>query len=440
MALARRPQHSSSFDSLSQLAKLISSLLPHSGLALISKRRWSDRFLVFCAILISMVGGPALLDRFKLARSLIVQLNPTRKRPGAGYGGFIDTLTRHSERLLAVVIVSLRKAVVRCAGPQWRTHGFVLLGVDGTKIEVPRTDANIDQFKIANKTHAGPEMLLTCLFHLNTRALWSFRRDCGTGSERGLLQKMIPDLPNDSLIVADAGFTGWNTIKALNDAGQHFVIRAGANVKLITTLGCHVQECDGVVYLWPGEIQKKNVAPIILRRVMVSDGKGRQMCLLTNVMDHARLGDAAIVEIYKLRWGVELAYRCLKETLQGRKMLSTSPSHAEVELDWTMIGMWVLTLLALGNSTSGASGKDVSPAGALRVVREMVTHRHPSRRRVCVAALLSSARTDRYSRKRAKSKKHYPKQSRCHRCRIPLARTGKAEEIARYQAILATVH
>jgi hypothetical protein len=51
----------------------------------------------------------------------------------------------------------------------WRTNGFVVFGVDGTKICVPQTDANLAAFEVASRAHAALEMLLTCLFHLATR-------------------------------------------------------------------------------------------------------------------------------------------------------------------------------------------------------------------------------------------------------------------------------
>lgn len=435
MAYPQPIRSSSPSDPLYQLRRHVADLLPQRGLPLTARaRRWSDRLLVLGAVLMCWGAGPTLHDRFALARSCLVQLYPTRKRPGGGYGGFIDSLVRHSTRLLGIIVDSLRGVLIERAGEYWRLGGFIVFGVDGTKIGVPRTDANLAAFEVANKKHAGPEMLLTCLFHLTTRSLWSFRRDKAKGSERGLLQQMLPDLPNDSLIVADAGFVGWNTLAAMIDAGHHFVIRAGANVKLITQLdGCRVREHDGIVYLWPEHKRQKNVPPIVLRRLLVRDRHGRQMCLLTNVLDPARLDDATILKIYAMRWGVEVAYRWLKQTLAGRRMLSASPDHARVELDWTMIGLWMLTLLAVSERTIRHG---LSLATALRAVREAMTHRHPGSGRLPLAARLLAACIDSYRRRRPKSKRHWPRRARIHQCKLPTARTATTCEIAKYQALL----
>jgi hypothetical protein len=275
-------------------------------------------------------------------------------------------------------------------------------------------------------------MILCGLFHVATRSLWSFAHDVARGSERALFASMLPCLPKDSLVLADAGFIGWNTMAALIDAGQHFIIRGGANVRLLRKLG-HASEHDGIVYLWPATQQKKKVLPIVLRCVMVRDGKGREMCLLTNVLDVDRLGDEQIIELYAMRWHVEVSYRWLKVSLHGRKMLSTSAKHARLEMDWTLMSLWTLTLISLAQDVPG---KQLSVAGTLRIVRAAMTQRRINKRQR-LTAQLHHARRDAYTRSGRKSKRHWPRRARLHRCGLPLARTANADEIKRFQSILA---
>jgi hypothetical protein len=432
MALTRISGVSSSIDPLVQLREVVSDLFPHQGLALVHKvRRWSDRLLVLTALLMGWGTASSLVDRFRLARGCVVELYPTRKRPGAAYNGFVECLVRHTPRLLATLAEVYRKRLIERAGSHYRTFGFVVLGVDGTKIEVPRSDANLEHFDVANKKHAGPEMMLCAIFHVATRSLWSFARGVAKSSERALCASMLPCLPKDSLVLADAGFVGWEMLGTLIDAGHHFVIRAGANVKLLTRLG-HVEERDERVYLWPAREQEKNRLPIVLRRVVVRDARGREMYLLTSVLDEQRLSDQQIVRLYAMRWHVEVSYRWLKCSLQGRKMLSTSPEHAGVELDWTMMSLWTLALLSLSH---GVTGEDLSLAGTLQVVRDAMTRRRFSGPNRTVASRLSRVRRDRYTRKSAKVKRHWPKRSRIHRCKTPHIRTATDEEMARYQSL-----
>lgn len=415
---------------LFQLRQLFSQLLPARGLELIHPhRRWSDRLLVLCAVLMCLASSRTLLDRFELARGVLCRLYSSRRRVGVTYNTFIDTLARHSVRLITIVTHSLREALIERAGSHFRTFGFVVFGVDGTKIETPRTDANLEHFGVSNKDHSGPQMLLVAIFHLATRSLWSFKHDSALGSEPGLLRQMIPDLPKDSLVVADAGFVGFHTMKSLIDAGHHFIIRAGANVKLITHL-C-VETHGDIVFIWPDKMQKKSMKPIILRRILVQDQKGRVMCLLTSVLDEKRLSERAIRQLYAQRWGIEIAYRWLKTTLNGRKMLSHTPQHAQVELDWTMMSLWMLSLLTLCDATIHAG---LSLASALRVVHRVLMHRVG--RWMSVASQLWQSRVDNYGRRSSKTKRHWPKRSRKHECQTPVARMARPTERILYQSLM----
>lgn len=220
-------------------------------------------------------------------------------------------------------------------------------------------------------------------------------------------------------------------MSALIDAGQHFIIRGGANVRLLRNLG-HVKEYDGIVSLWPDSQQKKKVPPIVLRCVMVRDGRGRERCLLTNVLDANRLSDQQIITLYTRRWRVEVSYRWLKESLHGRKMLSTSAKHACLEMDWTLMSLWTLTLISLAQ---GVPGDQLSVAGTLRIVRAAMTQRRVINRQRLTAQLYR-ARRDGYRRRSEKTKRHWPRKARLHRCGVPVARTANADEIKRFQSIL----
>src|SRR5438445_13143855 len=97
-----------------------------------------------------------------------------------------------------------------------------------------------------------------------------------------------------------------------------------------------------LVYLWP----EKNwhEPPVVLRLIERRDGK-KKMFLVTNVLDKKSLSDESAAVFYEMRWGVEVFYRSLKQTLRKRKMLSHSPTAAKCELTWAMFGMWLLGLM-----------------------------------------------------------------------------------------------
>ena len=60
---------------------------------------------------------------------------------------------------------------------------------------------------------------------------------------------MVPELPAHALIVADAGFVGYALWQALLTAGHHFVIRVGANVRLLRQLGWVREHAQVVLFV-----------------------------------------------------------------------------------------------------------------------------------------------------------------------------------------------
>ena len=383
-----------------ELRQAIGGLLPHKGLPVLPgnlRQRWTMRLLVMCAILLAWQPVIPLKDRFAEARWQLMQMHPGRRGVGKTYQGFIAALVKVSEAALALVVASLQQAVRELAGETcWCVAGFCVFGVDGSKIDCPMTAANETAFGIGGKKKSGPQQLLTLLFHVGTGLPWSYVRGKATDSERSHLLQMLETLPKNAMLLADAGFTGYDLLAGVIKSGRQFLIRIGANVRLLKKLG-YAREHDGTVYLWPDKKQRTKQRPLVLRLITAGDGR-KKIYLLTSVRDQRKLSDAAAAKLYKLRWGVELLYRTLKQTLGRRKMLSDAPAHAKVELDWTVIGFWVLTLI---NAREAGIGARPSPASALSVVRQAGAGRGGA-----LLPKLAAAVQDNYVRKTAKKARH----------------------------------
>jgi hypothetical protein len=208
------------------------------------------------------------------------------------------------------------------------------------------------------------------------------------------------------LLLMDAGYTGYELLKDIITSGRSFILRVGAGVELLEDLDYdYERRGNDIVSLWPKFARERGEPPLTLRLVSVIDKKGRRMHLLTNVLERSKLSDAAVRKMYRLRWGVEVLFRSIKQTMQLRKARSWTPQAAEQELEWGMMGVWMLGLLALTEQSPrrAAAGTPASPwsaAGALRVIR-MAIHgtsgRGPSLKR-----LLAEAVRDGYKRRGSK--------------------------------------
>ena len=119
-------------------------------------------------------------------------------------------------------------------------------------------------WSFAKKT--GPQMLVTTVFHVGTGLVWDFRRGDGKASERSHLLQMLDTLPKEAMLLADAGFTGYELLTAIAATGRHFLVRVGSSVTLLRKLGWCVEQHEGIVHLWPGKVQRKKKQPPLTLR------------------------------------------------------------------------------------------------------------------------------------------------------------------------------
>lgn len=432
--MVHRKQRTTNNESYrTQLLNAIGKFLPKRGLELISsdrRVRWTDRLLVITAILMAWAEQSTLSSAFAFARDFVVRLYPTRRRPGRQLRGFLDSLHRAHDDLLAIVTGALRGAMDRMGLLGRLRDRWMVMGVDGTRIACPRTIENEEAFGLSGKDKAYPQQQLTTLFHVGSGLPWAWRRGMGTCPERTHLRQMIDALLPRTLLLADAGFTGFDLMRTIRQAGDDFIIRTGRNVSLLRKLGYYTREHEGIVYLWPQQ-QRKTTEPLVLRQVAIRDGR-KTMALLTTVLDPRMLPDHAVGELYRQRWGVEVMFRSLKQTMDNHTLRSRSPHHAQMELDWSLVGLWLLglmTLEAAGRRRTIARGRPWSVAKALLVVRTCVSSRRRKTR--MVQKMLAEALVDTYVRTGPKSTRTHRKKKLEPPTGTPALRTAtKAETLA----------
>jgi len=213
---------------------------------------------------------------------------------------------------------------------------------------------------------------------MGLRTPWSWKSGPSTASERDHFRQMLVEheFPENTLFCGDAGFTGYDLWKAAIDGGHQILIRVGANVTLLRKLGYYARERGGIVYCWPSAAVRKNQPPLVLRLIRFRLGRA-QACVVTSVLDSRRLSDAQALRLYRLRWGVELQFRALKQTFGRRKLRSKRPDRALVELDWSLVGLAIIQLFAVKEQVKfGEPPEQSSVSLAIRVVRETVDRWH----------------------------------------------------------------
>jgi hypothetical protein len=343
------------------LVRAVTPLLP----ALACGGGWSGLALALAAILMSWDPAPTLGQRFESALAVLDAALPRRRRTGRTYQGWVKALAAHGGAVLRALVPHLRTLTEHAAGKHWRVGGeggFVPLGADGSKVDAPRTIAN-EALGFAGKDKCGPQIMTLLLVHLGVMLPWAWKAAGVRTGERTLLRDLLHLLPERTLLVADAGFTGFDLLSALRCRGHSFLVRVGSGVHLLRELGYYRREGKSTVYLWPDA--RRDHEPLVLRLIRVGSAY-----LITDVTDPRRLSAAAAGELYRRRWGLEVAFRSLKQTLERRAVRSGAAAHALAELDWAVAGLWILSLLGVRSiAAAGHAPRRLSLAATLAAVR-----------------------------------------------------------------------
>ncbi len=159
----------------------------------------------------------------------------------------------------------------------------------------------------------------------------------GTASERGHLLQLLPVLPAAALVVADAGYVGYEVARTLVEHSVCFLIRMSSQATLYTARAVRLESFRaGEVYYGPGAKQKGAAdKPLLRLRLLRVRGKkkGNDVWLLTNVLPPQRLSVTAAAQLYRWRWESEGLFRTYKRTLAKVKLHSRTVRlvHREAE-------------------------------------------------------------------------------------------------------------
>jgi hypothetical protein len=368
--------------------------------------KWSPQRVFWMAMLMVWSAEQTLQARFEETRQVVRTLFP-KWQLGRTYTGWYEAQLKWLTPLQPALGKRLRQQLQTRAGRHWQREGWCAFAVDGSRVECPRTAANEQELKCAGKKKTGPQLFVTTLLHMGTGVPWDFRIGPGKASERRHLEEMLPELPPQSLVVADAGFTGYEFYRRILAAKQSFLLRVGSNVHLLKELGYYEREGSDTVYLWPEK--QWDEPPVVLRLLERRDGK-KKMYLVTNVLDPQALSAQSAGVLYEMRWGVEVFFRSLKQTLEKRRLLSRTPTAAKCELTWALLGLWLLGLLTVTSILArGGDPLRWSAAKARqrvrRSLRRALTGRHQDHG---LSRELAGATKDGYVRGSSKKARDWP--------------------------------
>jgi hypothetical protein len=374
-----------------------------------------------------------LTERFREGRETLSEMFYRRRRCGESYPGLTQATQRAGVDLFHRFWERLRTTIAKRVGPAWTWYGWTVFAVDGSRIDASRTRRNEKALGKAARDKSHPQWWITRLIHLPTKMMWDWRQGPGTSSERAHLREMLPSLPKGSLLVGDIGFGGFDLLWELSSGKVAFVIRCGGNSTLLVTHPRQGIERKGdvrYVYIWPKNRRRKK--PLRLRLIVLKD-HGKRVYLLTNVMKTTRLSRRMAGEFYRARWGIEVEYRGLKQTLGHRKVLARTPEPGAMELAADILAMALLLLYAA--LVMGEKVMQLSLAQALRAIRWAIEALRHGESCTQLLRRLRQAVADEYERRSSKRARDWPHKKNERPPQPPILRRLSRTENARIERI-----
>jgi hypothetical protein len=410
--------------------------------------KWKPVCLVWLALCWSWCEARYVTDAFTDALQMCQQMFEVS--PVSTYQGLMGALVTWTPKFMPLLCGVLQERMEEIGGKFWRTDGWVPIAFDGSRSTAPRTKSNEAALCAANygkgktakyrkKKSKGmrrkknekkkpqpqePQAWITMMWHMGLRLPWCWRLGPSNSSERQHVMDMVETgtFPKKTLFCGDAGFVGYPLWSRLVGCGQDFLVRVGANVNLLTLQADCVFEKAGkgiLVYCWPKTIRQAGHPPLKLRLAQVVLGKTK-VWMLTSVLDEQRLTTKKMERFYKMRWGIEVEFRGLKQTLDRARLRCRNSQRLLAELDWSIMAMALAELFALKEqlakrpSKSGTQERPADPAKrslaeTMRALRACLKNLNESPAAgEDLASRLRAAVTDSYIRQAPKRSRYRP--------------------------------
>jgi hypothetical protein len=271
-------------------------------------QRWQQPPLILVLLCMTWCAGDSLPERFETARAFSVALHQRRRRPGKTFAGFEKALGKLPVAVLRAVAAALRRRLAQVFAQRFWVDGFIPLGWDGSRLACPRSRELERRLGLGKKPKrqkrkkkaapaapqavpeqgapdtkgraAGrPQLWVTAVWHLGLGVLWSWRLGTGNANEREHLRLLGNTLPRGALLVADAGYVGYELLAGLQAAGRALLLRLSSRAPLYVPDKARLKKYrEGLVSYWPQKEQKKDRPPLPVRLWRIRGDKG-DVCL-----------------------------------------------------------------------------------------------------------------------------------------------------------------
>jgi hypothetical protein len=239
------------------------------------------------------------------------------------------------------VFSDLLAATIQCAhrGLRRAMDGAVYL-IDSTSLTLTGRSAEWARFSdqlCAVKTHVIYDDAADCPIYAVV----------STANVNDITAAKAMPIVKGATYVFDLGYYDYGWWAALAAAECRIVTRLKSNTKLtvtrtlpVTAGGAILSDCIGTLPARQA-FRRRNPFRAEVREVRVRIETGKVLRILTNDL---KASAEAIAELYKRRWGIELFFRWIKQTLKITRFLGTSDNAVRIQVAVALIAFLLLRM------------------------------------------------------------------------------------------------
>jgi hypothetical protein len=273
--------------------------------------------------------------------------------------------------------------------------GRRLMAIDGVKLDVPDTPANIEGFgRPGGLTRRPfPQIQVIGLGECGTHAV--IAAEIGTVSigEREIAGKLAPSLGPGMLVIADRGFYSFQLWAEFLASGTDLLFRVAATLKLpvieglpdgsyISVVNSKSTRSSGFQIPLAAVDDPRRATHIPVRVIeytvtdAAGDGRPEVFRLITTILDPDDLTAAELAAAYQERWEYEIALKEIETQMlePGHGLRSKSPELVRQELWGLLLAHYAIrALMAEAAQSAGIDPDRVSFIRSINLVRRQAT-------------------------------------------------------------------
>jgi hypothetical protein len=270
-----------------------------------------------------------------------------------------------------------------------------LMAIDGVKLDVPDTPANIEGFgRPGGLTRRPfPQIQVIGLGECGTHAVVAAEIGTVSVGEREIAEKLAPSLEPGMLAIADRGFYSFQLWAEFLASGADLLFRVASGIKLpasevlpdgsyLSVISSRSTRSSGfqIPLSAAGDPRRATHIPVRVIEYTVTDAGGSRepevFRLITTILDPDDLTAAELAAAYQQRWEYEIALKEIETQMlePGGGLRSKSPELVRQELWGLLLAHYAIrSLMTEAAESAGLDADRLSFIRSINVVRRQVT-------------------------------------------------------------------